>query len=90
MSRPVFLLPDKAPDVGSVRGDFFCYHDERSKPMKQKVNILWCNRHLFSGYMLALILKWHVLFQNKNFRPELIGHNSVLFINRALDRFGLR
>lgn len=54
--------------------------------MKEKIETLYKNRKSFSGYMLTLILKWHDLIQDKNFDPSVMGHNSVLFIDRALGR----
>lgn len=54
--------------------------------MKHKIKTLYLNRDQFSGYMLRLIMRWHELAQDKNFDPSIMGHNSVLFINRALDR----
>lgn len=54
--------------------------------MKKKIETLYKNRHQFSSYMIVLILKWHELFQNKNFKPAMMGHNSVLFVNRAIEK----
>lgn len=57
--------------------------------MQEKIELLYCERNRFGGYMLVLIQFWHEwmileMKKDKLFWIEKLSHNSVIFIERGI------
>lgn len=60
-----------------------------AQKMQERIELLYCERNRFGGYMLVLILFWHewmILEMKKDryFWIEKLSHNSVIFIDRGI------